>query len=68
MPHLKLLRRRRRGAFDLWQVWQQGGDGKWTPIGAPRGTLHEAARLARLLEFGRTVAILPVHSRPIERM
>jgi hypothetical protein len=62
---LRLLRRR-RGAYDLWQVWTQSGDGRWSTIGAPRSSFAEAAQLARILSVGRTVAVLPITARPIE--
>jgi hypothetical protein len=48
-----------------WQVWSRGGDGRWSPIGAPRATFHEAWLLARLLSAGREVAVVPSGSRPI---
>jgi hypothetical protein len=56
------LRRRRSGT---WQVWTLNGDGRWAPIGAPRFTLDDAARLARVLAAGREVAICPAGARPI---
>jgi hypothetical protein len=63
----KLLHRRRRHtAFGNWQVWAKGGDGRWSRIGAPRETLQEAAQLARMLSYGRVVAVLPAFSRPID--